>query len=38
MEEKLKRISGEWNLMVSCRDKLLSEGKHARTLFVVRES
>ncbi|EFU6042219.1 hypothetical protein IIL84_004780 [Escherichia coli] len=38
MEDTLKRINGEWNLMVSCRDKLLSKGKHARTLFVVRES
>ncbi|KLR21070.1 hypothetical protein ABR28_15590 [Enterobacter hormaechei subsp. hoffmannii] len=38
MEENLQRITGEWNLMVSSRDKLLSEGKHARTLFVVRES
>jgi len=38
MEETHRRINGEWNRMVSCRDKLLSEGKHARTLFVVRES
>ncbi|WP_134691183.1 hypothetical protein [Enterobacter hormaechei] len=38
MEETHLRINGEWNRMVSCRNKLLSEGKHARTLFVVRES
>lgn len=38
MEETFQRINGEWNLMVSSRNKLLSEGKHARTLFVVRES
>lgn len=38
MEKNLQRVNEEWNQMVSCRDKLLSEGKHARTLFVVRES
>jgi len=38
LEEILQRINSDWSLMVSCRSKLLSEGKHARTLFVVRES
>ncbi|ELZ3956702.1 hypothetical protein UM677_001826 [Cronobacter sakazakii] len=38
MDKTFQRINEEWNLMVSCRNKLLSEGKHARTLFVVRES
>lgn len=38
MQEILQRINDEWNLMWSSRDKLLSGGKHARTLFVVRES
>ncbi|MEH4661125.1 hypothetical protein [Phytobacter diazotrophicus] len=38
MEKTLLRINDEWNLMVNSRKKLLSEGKHARTLFVVRES
>lgn len=38
MEKILGEITVQWNLMVSCRDKLLSGGKHARTLFVVRES
>ncbi|EMM3430028.1 hypothetical protein RRS04_004838 [Klebsiella aerogenes] len=38
MEKTLQSINDEWNLMVSCRNKLLSEGKHARTLFVVKES
>jgi len=38
MEKAFQRINKEWNLMVSCRTELLSEGKHARTLFVVRES
>ncbi|HBQ2432091.1 TPA: hypothetical protein L7M08_004741 [Klebsiella aerogenes] len=38
MEKTFQRINEQWNLMVYCRNKLLSEGKHARTLFVVRES
>lgn len=38
MLDILGEITVQWNLMVSCRDKLISGGKHARTLFVVRES
>ncbi|HBV9912297.1 TPA: hypothetical protein MEA72_004437 [Klebsiella aerogenes] len=38
MEKTFQRINEVWNLMVYCRNKFLSEGKHARTLFVVRES
>jgi len=38
MQEIFKAINVEWNLMVSSRNLLLSEGKHARTLFVVRDS
>ena len=38
MEKAFQRINEEWNLMVSCKDKLLSDGKHVRTLFVIRES
>lgn len=38
MEKTLLRINNEWNLMVESRKKLLSEGKHAGPLFVVRVS
>lgn len=38
MKETFQSINDEWNRMVSGRVNLLSGGKHARTLFVVRES
>jgi len=38
METTYQRVNDEWKLMVDSREKLLSDGKHARTLFVVRES
>jgi len=31
-------INVEWNKMVNSRNELLSDGKHARTLFVVKEN
>ncbi|HFO2533770.1 TPA: hypothetical protein ACHJX8_003690 [Yersinia enterocolitica] len=38
MNEIQSQINLEWNQMLLCRTTLLSGGKHARTLFMVRES
>ncbi|WP_338634709.1 hypothetical protein V6L80_00290 (plasmid) [Erwinia persicina] len=38
IQKHMADTNREWNLMVNNRIKLLSGGKHARTLFVVRES
>lgn len=38
MQQIVQDINDEWNLMVKSRNILLSGGKHARTLFVVREN
>lgn len=38
IEATMQEIDKKWNTMVRCRHELLSGGKHARTLFVVREN
>lgn len=38
MKTLMVSINCQWNLMVDNRAQLLSGGKHARTLFVVREN
>lgn len=38
MTTLMESINREWNQMVDNRTQLLSGGKHARTLFVVREN